>query len=105
LPLATVIGRLIICVARITCDRPRPFSSESGNIFALRTVHPTRPPVISLSDQEMTVVMSRARAIDDPEKRSVLLECVAAALLRGDNDRDVYRIVERSLRGLVHAAA
>jgi hypothetical protein len=26
-------------------------------------------------------------------------------LLRGDNDRDVYRIVERSLRGLVHAAA
>ncbi len=71
----------------------------------MRTMHQTRPPAISLSDQEMTVVMNAARAIADPEKRSVLLERVAAALLRGDNDRDVYRIVERSLRGLVHAAA
>lgn len=64
-------------------------------------------PPISLSDDQLNVVMTAARPIDDPEKREVFLWRVSARLqlARRIDDAAVASAVQLALRGLVHAVA
>jgi hypothetical protein len=68
-----------------------------------RTFPPKRPPPpISLSDSELDRVMQIAKMLE-PEKRSVLLQRIAAAVRRGDSG-GIDAITQRSLRGLIHGS-
>lgn len=66
-----------------------------------------RQNLIALTDHQLSLVMTAARALD-VEKREVLLERVAAMLMRQAgrvSDADVGRAVEMSLRSLLMSAA
>ena len=62
--------------------------------------------MISLSDQQLTIVMSAARSLE-PERRSIFLERVGAMLrLRGRfNDDDVVQVAQLAMAGLVQQPA
>ena len=62
--------------------------------------------MISLSDRQLSLVMTAARAVD-VEKRDVFLQRVAAHLMlqAARTDDDVARAIEVALRGLLMSAA
>ena len=58
--------------------------------------------MISLSDQQLSVVMTAARALE-PERRSIFLEQVGAMLRlrRRFNDDDVAQVAQLALHGRI----
>jgi hypothetical protein len=63
--------------------------------------------MLALSDSQLQIVMAAAGGLS-PEKRSVLLERIAARLrLYGANavDADFERVVQSALSGLIHNPA
>jgi hypothetical protein len=84
------------------------FVSLVGSISAARLVsapEPARP--VGLSDSQLRMVMVVARPLE-PEKRSVLLQRIAARLdLNGPvfTDRDLDQAITSALAGLIHEPA